>query len=82
MNIVSRLVIGSAITVAALGAVSGSASAGGSGTVYDIATGGGQQRAEGCWEAECGGSVKPFKLILPLCYAHELSHLVPQCQGD
>ena len=37
---------------------------------------------KGCWAAECGADPIPWKLVLPICYAHEGSQFVPQCTGD
>ena len=34
----------------------------------------------GCWAAECGAPPVPIKLVDPVCYAHEGSQYVPQCQ--
>jgi hypothetical protein len=34
----------------------------------------------GCWAAECPGDPVPWKLVLPICYAHEGSQYLPQCQ--
>jgi len=40
----------------------------------------GQTSAKDCWQAECGSGPVPWKLVLPICYAHEGSQYVPQCQ--
>jgi hypothetical protein len=78
MRAISRVVTVGVIAAAGI-LGSGTASAE-RGAVYDVASGGGQTRAQGCWAAECGGDPKPFVLVPPICYAHEGSQYVPQCQ--
>ena len=40
----------------------------------------GQGATRTCWAAECGAPPVPIRLVDPVCYAHEGSQYVPQCQ--
>ena len=82
-NIIVRLTRTAVLVFALLSLASGSAAAAGPGApgaASKVAVEAGHGDTKGCWAAECGGGTVPWKLVLPICYAHEGSQYVPQCQ--